>query len=83
MSSPLPVHKRPEKLIHHPKATDAHENRGDPPTTGKHRRTSSQIENCLRRAKKAGLKVEEVDWEVVAASREDEKIADEDWVLVK
>ena len=42
---------------------------------------TSQMEAFLRRAKEAGVKIDEEDWEVVCGTKEEE-LGDEEWVLV-
>jgi hypothetical protein len=41
-------------------------------TPGMPEKTSSRMERFLRRAKKAGVEIEEDDWEVVRGGEEDE-----------
>lgn len=47
----------------------------------KSEKASSRMEEFLRRAKEAGVKIEEDDWEVVCGSEEKDDLAEE-WVLV-
>lgn len=51
-------------------------------TPGMPEKTSSRMERFLRRARKAGVEIEEDDWEVVRGGEEDET-GEEKWVVVK
>jgi hypothetical protein len=53
------------------------------PNSAQHKKASSQMESFLRRAKEAGVKIEEDDWEVVGGNEEQEETGEEEWVIIK
>ncbi|KAF3046297.1 hypothetical protein E8E11_006563 [Didymella keratinophila] len=71
-----PLRKEPQKAPHPPTVMSI---LGTSTTLEK---SSSQLESFLRRAKEAGVKIEEEDWEVVRGNGEEDDMGDEEWVLV-
>lgn len=76
-----PFRKEPQKPLHPPTATDTSEHNEACTVVIKPKKASSRMEEFLRRAKEAGVKIEEDDWEVVCGSEEKDDLAEE-WVLV-
>ncbi|KAJ4330317.1 hypothetical protein N0V87_010115 [Didymella glomerata] len=75
------LYKQAENPFHSPTVM-AKPNTSEVCTPGMPEKTSSRMERFLRRAKKAGVEIEEDDWEVVRGGEEDET-GEEKWVVVK